>query len=324
MIVHSVVFYNLVAHAVNSEYGRMLDRRWIVESRNVPATVQLLTDMETVRYTRRIMRIFALLCVLVAPLVARAQVPNVDLSGLSDSDKSAFMKLIQKHSSVCGKAHSLETSLKTDPKCRRSVFAARYMVKLFKLGLLPSEVEEHYNDRFGPDVYKYKNIDVKDAPVRGDPGAPVTIVEFSDFQCPHCKHAQPALERLLEEYPQVKLYFKHYPIPRAHPYAQGAAQAAVAAGKQGKFWQFHDKLFRGDQEKESPSDLERYARELKLDLNKWKKDTEAAAEKVNRDRGDGEKVDVDSTPSFFVNGRKFHGPPTFDELKDWIEEEINK
>lgn len=274
------------------------------------------------------MRIFALLAVVCAPVLSWAdtsvQVPNVDLSGLSEVDKGSFGKLIQKYPSACGKAQSLEASLKSDPKCRRSVFAARYMAKLFKLGLLPSEVEEHYADRFGPDVYKYKNIDVKDAPVRGDPGAPVTIVEFSDFQCPHCKHAQPVLDRILEELPQVKLYFKHYPITRAHPYAQAAAQAAVAAGKQGKFWQFHDKLFRGDQEKESPSDLERYARELKLDLGKWKKDIDGAAEKVNRDRADGEKVNVDSTPSFFINGRKFHGPPTYEEMKDWIEEELNK
>ncbi len=270
------------------------------------------------------MRNLAFSCALLLPLAALAQVPNVDLSGFSDGDKAAFVRLLQKYPSACGKAQSLEASLKSDPKCRRSVFAARYMAKLFRLGLLPSEVEEHYNDRFGPDVYKYKDIDVHDAPVRGDPGAPVAIVEFSDFQCPHCKHAQPALERILEEFPQVKLYFKHYPITRAHPYAQMAAQAAVAASKQGKFWQFHDKLFKGDQEKESPSDLERYARELKLDLGRWKKDTDAAADKVNRDRADGEKVNVDSTPSLFINGRKFHGPPTYDELKDWIEEELNK
>jgi predicted DsbA family dithiol-disulfide isomerase len=272
------------------------------------------------------MRSFALLGVLLAPLwaTAAADVPNVDLSGLSEGDKAAFVRLIQKYPSACGKAQSLEASLKTDSRCRRSVFAGRYMAKLFKLGLLPSEVEEHYSHRFGPDVYKYKGIDIKDAPVRGDPGAPVTIVEFSDFQCPHCKHAQPILERLLEEFPQVKLYFKNYPITRAHPYAQGAAQAAVAAGKQGKFWQFHDKLFRGDQEKESPSDLERYARELKLDINKWKKDSEAASDKVARDRTDGEKVEVDSTPTFFINGRKYRGPLNYDEMKDWIEEELNK
>jgi protein-disulfide isomerase len=291
---------------------------------NGVASTTVLTPMDAVRYTRRIMRNLALLCALLAPALAMAQVPNVDTSGMADSDKTAFTHLIQKYPSVCGKAHSLETSLKSDPKCRRSVFAARYMVRLFKAGLLASEVEEQYEKRFGADVYQFKNIDVKDSPVRGDPGAPITIVEFSDFQCPHCKHAQPALEQLLHEYAQVKLYFKHYPITRAHPYAQNAAQSAVAAGKQGKFWQFHDKVFKGDQEKESPADLERIARELKLDIPRWKKDTEAALDKVNHDRADGEKLNVDSTPTLFINGRKFHGPPVFDELKDWVEEELNK
>ena len=280
--------------------------------------------MATVRYTPSIMKILAFVCVLGAAITARAQVPNVDTSGLGESDKAAFVKLIQKYPSACGKAQSLETSLKQDPRCKRSVFAARYMVKLFKLGLLPSEVEEHYNDRFGPDVYKYRDIDVKDAPVRGDPGAPIAIVEFSDFQCPHCKHVQPLLKQLEEDYPQVKVYFKNYPITRAHPFAQIAAQAAVAAGKQGKFWQFHDKLFGGDQERESPADLDRYARELKLDMPRWKKDLEAAADKVNHDRSDGEKAGVDATPSLYINGRKYHGAMTYEDLKDWVDEELNK
>ena len=113
------------------------------------------------RYTPSIMRILAFALVLATSLTARAQLPNVDTSGLGDSDKAALLKLVQKYPSACGKAQSLETSLKQDPRCKRSVFAARYMVKLFKMGFLPTEVEEHYNDRFGPDVYKYKDIDVK-------------------------------------------------------------------------------------------------------------------------------------------------------------------
>jgi len=258
-----------------------------------------------------------------APLAAWAQVPNVDLSGLADSDKAAFMRLIEKYPSACGKAHSLATSHKSDPKCKHSLFAARYMVKLFKLGLLPSEVEEHYDERFGA-AAKHEQIDVHDAPVRGDPGAPVSIVEFSDFQCPHCKHAQPVLERILEEFPQVKLYFKNYPITRAHPYAQMAAQAAVAAGKQGKFWQFHDKLFGGDQEHEDMTVLEKYAKDLKLDLKKWKTDIEGCKAIVEKDHAEGERLDIAATPTVYINGKQYHGPHTYEELKDWIDEELNK
>ena len=110
---------------------------------------------------------------------------------------------------------------------------------------------------------------------------------------------------------------------RASLRAAGGA-SGIGASKQGKFWQYQDKIWNGDQEKEAPSDLERYARELKLDIPRWKRDSDAAAEKVNRDRADGEKAGIDSTPTLFINGRKFHGAPVYDELKDWVDEELNK
>src|SRR6476469_4943020 len=108
MIVHSVNVYNPRAVSVKSE----------------------LTTMHPSRYTRRIMRILAFSYALLLPLAAFAQVPNVDLSGLTDGDKASFMKLAEKFPSACGKAHSLLQSLKSDPKCKRSVFAGRYIAKL--------------------------------------------------------------------------------------------------------------------------------------------------------------------------------------------------
>jgi protein-disulfide isomerase len=122
----------------------------------------------------------------------------------------------------------------------------------------------------------------------------------------------------------VKLIFKNYPIPRAHPHAEIAAQAAMAAGKQGKFWQFHDRLFGGDQDRLDLPVLEGYAKALKLDLKKWKSDLDGMKDRVARDRADGEKADIMSTPSIFINGRLYRGPLTYDEIKDWVDEEINK
>jgi protein-disulfide isomerase len=246
----------------------------------------------------------------------------VDLKDLRDDEKVSFGKLVQKYPSACKKAHSLEVSLRTDPGCKRSVFAARYIVKLLKLHLLQSEVEEQYEERFSaPSV----SIDTQGAPVRGETTAPVSIVEFSDFQCPHCKRLQPVLERVLEEYRgQVKLVFKQYPLTSVHPDAAGAAAGALAAGKQGKFWQFHDKLFGGDQEHEAMADLEKVARDLKLDLKKWQADLETARTQVAKDRADGEKLEINSTPTMFVGGKKYHGGLEFDDLKDWIDEELNR
>src|SRR2546423_4916459 len=96
----------------------------------------------------------------------------VDLKDLRDDEKAAFGRLIQKYPSACGKAHSLELSLKNDPGCKRSVFAARYIVRLLKAHLLQSEVEEQYEGRFQQPVVR---IDTDGAPVRGELGAPVAI-----------------------------------------------------------------------------------------------------------------------------------------------------
>lgn len=272
-----------------------------------------------------IMRILLALAVLGLPGLARAGEGGlpVDLSALRDSEKASFQRLIKKYPSACGKAHSLEQSLRSDPGCKRSVFAARYIARLLGAHLLESEVEEHYETRFGP--APRLQIDVSQAPVRGQASAPIALVEFSDFQCPHCKRLQPALERVLEEYRgQVKLYFKNYPIERAHPHAKVAAQAALAAHKQGKFWQFHDRLFAGDQTKMDLPVLEKIAKDLKLDLKKWKADLEAAQAQVEKDHADGEKVELTATPSLFINGRQYRGPHAYEELKDWIDEEINR
>jgi len=247
----------------------------------------------------------------------------VDLSALRDDEKRSFYNLVRKYPSACGKAHSLEQSLKSDPQCRRSVYAARFIVRMLAMHLLESEVEEHYDLRFGP-VEKHQ-IDTAGAPVRGEVNAPVTLVEFSDFQCPHCKHLQPTLERILDEYRgQVKLYFKNYPIERAHPDARIAAAGACAAGKQGKFWQLHDKLFGSDQEHEDMGVLERYAKELKLDVKKWKADIEGCKAVVEKDHAEGERLDINATPTVYINGKQYHGPHSFEEMRDWVDEELNK
>lgn len=257
------------------------------------------------------------------PVAAAAGDLPVDLSDLRDDDKRSFARFIQKYPSACGKAHSLEQSLKSDPRCRRSVYAARYLVRLLKShALVDSEIEEQYDERFGGAKV---DIDVKDSPLRGEPHAPVVLVEFSDFQCPHCKRLQPTLERLLDEYRgQVRLYFKNFPLSSVHPDSAVAAAGALAAGKQGKFWQFHDRLFGGDQEHEAMPDLEKIARDLKLDLNKWHADVEGAKAAVTRDRELGDKLDIQATPTLFVDGRKYHGPNEYEDLKDWIDEELNK
>ncbi len=243
--------------------------------------------------------------------------PGVDTSDLSPSEKDSFQQLLEKFPSACGKSHSLLVSLRTDAKCRRTVLAARWVHKLIKDGFLQSEIEERYQTRFLSK--KRFDIDITGAAVRGDPKAPITIVEFSDFECPHCRLAEPMLKKILEEFPTVKLVFMNYPLPM-HQNAPNAAAAVLAAGKQGKFWAYHDKLFE-HQEKLGPADLIQYAQELHLEIGRFQAEMEGQRVRVAKERAMGEKLEIDGTPAFFINGRRFSDSPTVEAMRGWLEEE---
>ncbi|HBU27528.1 TPA: hypothetical protein DEB00_00235 [Candidatus Uhrbacteria bacterium] len=151
--------------------------------------------------------------------------------------------------------------------------------------------------------------------VKGPMDAGVTIVEYSDFQCPYCKQAVPVVEQILAEYPDtVNLIYRHYPLRQAHAQTQLAAEVSEAAGRQGKFWEMHDVLF-ANQEKWSGnlgarSIFEAYAEALELDVALFKTDLQdrALAEKVQHDYESGNDAGVRGTPTFFINGVKLKVP----------------
>jgi protein-disulfide isomerase len=153
-----------------------------------------------------------------------------------------------------------------------------------------------------PPVYK---IAVDDQPLKGNPDAAVTVVEFTDYQCPNCAAAQPTLERLIAEYgDRVRFVVRDFPLTQ-HADAEKAAEAAEAAREQGKYWDFTAILFR-NQSSLKPEQLKQYARVLGLDLAKFGAalDSGRFADKVQRDINDGERVGVNGTPTFFINGRR--------------------
>ncbi|HWW62010.1 MAG TPA: thioredoxin domain-containing protein [Thermoanaerobaculia bacterium] len=140
-------------------------------------------------------------------------------------------------------------------------------------------------------------------PLRGNPKAPVTIVEYSDFECPFCREANPALKKLLSDYgDRVALIYKHLPLPN-HPHAFKAAQASVCAGEQGRFWEYHDRLFTGGDLSEPA--LQRYASELGLTTQSFNACLSAtrSVAAVRRDAAEARLAGADGTPSFVVNGR---------------------
>jgi protein-disulfide isomerase len=158
---------------------------------------------------------------------------------------------------------------------------------------------------------------------RGSSKAQVTIVAFSDFQCPYCSRVLPTMDKLVKEYPdKVRIFFKHNPLP-FHSDAPLAAQAAVAAEAQGKFWQMHDILFKNQANIKRP-DLEKYAAEIGLDVAKFKQDIDSPATKkrVDDDLELGKKLGVQGTPNFFINGRPIRGAVPYEQFKSAIDDEL--
>jgi protein-disulfide isomerase len=168
-------------------------------------------------------------------------------------------------------------------------------------------------------------IEVGQAPVRGPKNAPVTIVEFSDFQCPYCKKAVPTLHEIEKQYgSKVRVAFKHQPLP-FHNNAKLAAIASVAAQEQGKFWEYHDKLFENQQALDRAS-LERYAGELGLNASKFKSalDSKKLEARVDADAAEAGRSGVQGTPTFFINGQQLVGAQPLERFKALIDEELTK
>ena len=162
------------------------------------------------------------------------------------------------------------------------------------------------------------------APVRGAREAPVTIVEFSDYQCPFCKRSQSTIKQLLRQYTgKVKLAFRDFPLRSIHPLAQKAAEAARCAGDQGKYWEYHDVLFAKAPELEVAG-LKQYAATLGLDMTQFNEclQRDKYATPVEQDVQQGNRLGVSSTPTFFVNGRPVLGAQPFSVFERVIEEEL--
>lgn len=164
----------------------------------------------------------------------------------------------------------------------------------------------------------------------GSASAKVTITEFGDFQCPACGAAHPVVKQVLNEYKdKVYFVFRNFPLPM-HANAPLAAQAAYAAGQQGKYWEMYDKLYEsqdqwgeksGSQAKEL---IMRYAKDMGLDMTKFTEsiDKNAGNNKIQKDQNDGYQLGVDSTPTFYINGTKFAAVMSYDQFKKEIDDRL--
>ena len=175
-----------------------------------------------------------------------------------------------------------------------------------------------------PDPSKHYKINTAGSPGKGGPeSAKVTVVEFSDFQCPFCSRVTPTLNQIEEAYGKdVRIVFKHLPL-RMHTKAPAAHAAAEAAHRQGKSWQMHDKIF-ADQREMSEAKYVEYATELGPDVEKFKKDSASAAvkKKVDSDAKEAASLGVTGTPGFFINGLFLSGARPFESFKTIIDKEL--
>jgi protein-disulfide isomerase len=165
-----------------------------------------------------------------------------------------------------------------------------------------------------------------DGPSRGPADAAVTIIEFSDYQCPFCSRAEPIIAEVLELYPEdVRLVFRHFPIDSIHPRARPASIAAVCAEEQGKFWEFHEMVFE-NQQNLSDQAIGGFADTLQLDRAAFDSclASEEAAARVEADLAAGKAAGTSGTPAFFVNGILLSGARPVPDFVDLIDAELDR
>jgi protein-disulfide isomerase len=198
-----------------------------------------------------------------------------------------------------------------------------YDFETIKQTIDPILIKKGFNASNLPTEVRH-DITIGDAPTKGPKDAPVTVVEFSDFECGYCSVAARLVNQLVERYQNtVRIAFKHYPLS-FHKDAHLAAQASMAAHAQGKFWEYHDLLFANQQKLKRP-ELESYAQKLGLDMTRFKEDLnkQTYRQAVENDIEAGRSSEVQGTPAFYINGRQVMGG-SLESLAKVIDQELTR
>jgi len=255
--------------------------------------------------------------------------PAVDLHSLTPVQKETVLKLLRERGCTCGCSMKIAECRVKDPGCFYSRGLALVMIDAVKAGKNEKEVLAEVDaSKFAhPPEQKLLEdpvaIPVAGSPVTGPKDAPITLVEFSDFQCPYCGLATPQLRAVLKAYPtQVKLIFKQFPLDM-HSQAALAAAAAISAHRQGKFWPMHDALFASRNDLSRPTILT-LASAIGLDMKRFEADLDSPETKqaVAQDLEDGTRAGVMSTPTIFIDGQHYNGPITLATLTPLLDAEL--
>ncbi|MGA3189506.1 MAG: thioredoxin domain-containing protein [Bryobacteraceae bacterium] len=253
--------------------------------------------------------------------------PGVDLSGLSKPEQTAVLAVLRSEPCSCGCAMKVAECRVKDPGCGFSRRLAAFAIRDAAAGKPEASIRadlDKYAKQPPPMLDAPVKLSVAGAPFKGPADAKVTIVEFSDFQCPYCAKAAVEAAQVVQRFPKdVKLVFKQFPL-EDHSQAALAAEASLAAQAQGKFWQMHDKMYANFRQIDRARILS-WAAEIGLDMNRFRAELDAHkyAARVKAEEEEGETAGVEGTPTFYINGQKFNGvfevkaiaPIVVDELK---------
>jgi protein-disulfide isomerase len=252
---------------------------------------------------------------------------TIDLSGLTPAQKQAVLKLTREQDCSCLCGMKVAECVNRDPNCTYSKALVAIAIKGVQEGKSLVEISKSMDA--SPKAHRPKlledpvTIPVSGSPTRGPNDARITLVEFSDFECPYCSIAVGEVNNILTAYPKdVKLIYKQFPLPM-HPHAPLAAAASLAANQQGKFWQMHDLLFKNFR-KLSRENILVFAKEIGLDVDKFTADLDSPKYQavIKKDLADGETAGVYGTPAFFINGKHYNGPLSLDDVKPILDAEL--
>jgi protein-disulfide isomerase len=253
--------------------------------------------------------------------------PGVDFSGLTKPQRDAVLAVIRTSPCACGCERKVAQCRVEDPACGFSRRLAAFAVRTASAGKPEAAIRaelDKYAKEPPPVLEPPIKLSIAGAPFKGPANAKVTIVEFSDFQCPYCAKAALEAAQVVQRFPKdVKLVFKQFPL-EDHSQAALAAEASLAAQAQDKFWPMHDKLYANFRQINRARILV-WATEIGLDMNRFKADLDSHkyAARVHAEEQEGEVAGVEGTPQFFINGKRFNGvfevsaivPIVADELK---------
>ena len=257
--------------------------------------------------------------------VAGDGLPGVDTSSLTRAERDVWAELVTEQLAPCREVpKSIAECVRQNAACAACRPAAEQFAAQLRRGKSKSQAEKAFQARFGESALV--QVDLDGSPSQGPTDAPITIVEWADFECGFCARAVSILDETLKAYPnQIRLVFKHFPLD-SHLHATQMSKLAIAAGNQGKFWPMHAALFAGRGGSVDEAKIRELAVALQLDADKLLADMQApeTADRIARDRAQADKLGLKGTPFMVINARRFDFA-AFDleeDLRPWIDVEL--